>query len=577
MLGAGLTSPRLGVTADATSIEQGRDVGDGQVLYDTPYDTKQVKETTFVSPTARHPYYEVVVPMGDWNEGASATVQKVVVNGVDSDSFYLFVDGFSHVQSGWLTQKSKEAKNVVLVTRSVWHNGEKVTVDVDISATKDGGGSQTIHKQFTAQAPAAGGAPAGWRRYQSLVLTEPTGLARQNEPVEFSLTVRGQDCADLVKELRVFAVAADSAELTPVAAQTFNAKQFPGTPPGTTNQNYLQHPSRSLEGVFLATVPARGSRVYLFLYDNPAAEAAPAPASDLVVTGAALGASVDNEFFNVQLDPRCGQIASFALKGRKEKPVPRLSNSLTYAVHWNPDSFSDNGTWGHTFAWNPPEQTTVSARGPLMFRVTSSGRMPGITPQVHASVTYTFYAHTPYVRATTITQARDPLNASAIRNGEIVLDSHLITHFVWQEKTGEIHSLRTVHGPNWQDEWATRVDQDVPWLAMTQESEDYGIGEVIQSSISFNAERGEATTHRPAFYLYCHHFWRQPVTYFTRAWVYPFSDYQRGPILPVDAGSTYVEKLAFVPFYLHGEGKRYSEIEAASTALHHPLIERWGR
>ena len=212
-----------------------------------------------------------------------------------------------------------------------------------------------------------------------------------------------------------------------------------------------------------------------------------------------------------------------------------------------------------------------------MFRVTNSGRMPASTPQVHASVTYSFYAHTPYVRAVTITQVRDPLNADAIRNGEIVLDSHLVTHWVWQEKTGELHKLPNLHGPNWQDEWATRVDQDVPWLALTHEGEDYGIGEIIQSSLAFNPERGEATTHRPAFYLYYHHFWRTPLTYFTRAWVYPFSDYQRGPILPVDSGSTYVEKMAFLPFYLHDGDKRYAEIEAASTALKNPLVQRWGR
>jgi len=117
----------------------------------------------------------------------------------------------------------------------------------------------------------------------------------------------------------------------------------------------------------------------------------------------------------------------------------------------------------------------------------------------------------------------------------------------------------------------------VPWLAMTNEKEDYGIGEIVQSSLAFNPERGEATTHRPAFYLYYHHFWRTPLTYFTRGWVYPFSDYQRGPILPVEVGSTYVEKMAFLPFYLHKEGDRYADIEAASKAITHPLVQRWGR
>jgi len=32
--------------------------------------------------------------------------------------------------------------------------------------------------------------------------------------------------------------------------------------------------------------------------------------------------------------------------------------------------------------------------------------------------------------------------------------------------------------------------------------------------------------------------------------------------------------MAFLPFYLLKEGKRYGEIERASTAIRHPLIQR---
>jgi hypothetical protein len=559
------------------SVETGRDFGDGQVLYPTPYDPKTIGEITFVSPSVEHPFIEIVVPMGDWTEGASATVKRVSVNGTDSDSFYAFVDGFAHVQSGWITQESTIAKNVVLVTRSVWHNGEAVTIEAEFSATGDDGKSTTVTRTFEAKAPDTGGAPAGFRRYQSVVLHETSGLARKGEPVEFSLAARKEDAADLEKELRLFACDPESGTYTAVPVQTFNAKRFPGTPPGTSNPNYLQHPSQSLEGVFLASAPANGASVYVFFYDNPDVTPPAEIESSLVVSGPSLGATVENEHYVVHLDAKSGQIASFDLKGRDENPVPRLTNSYSNAVHWNPDSFSDNGKWGHTFAWDPPDKTVVTARGPLMFRITNSGRMPDDTPQVHASVTYSFYPGVPYVKCTTIMEVRDPLNASAIRNGEIVLDSHLIDHFVWKERNGAMRSARTLHGPNWQDEWAIRVDHDVPWLALTCEAEDYGIGEVIEASLAFNATRGEATTHRPAFYLYYHHFWSIPVTYFTRGWVYPFSDYQRGPIIPVDEGSTYIEKLAFLPFFLEDGEQRYDAIERASIELRQPLAQRWGR
>ena len=117
ILAASPGSVRPVLAAKPKSVEPGRDVGDGQVRYNISYDPKHVSAITFISPTEEHPFFEIVVPMGDWTEGKSATVQRIRVNGVDSDSFYLFVEGFSHVQSGWITQKSPIASNVVLVTR----------------------------------------------------------------------------------------------------------------------------------------------------------------------------------------------------------------------------------------------------------------------------------------------------------------------------------------------------------------------------------------------------------------------------------------------------------------------------
>lgn len=561
----------------ALSVEQGHDVGDGQVLYDTPYDPKNVSEISFYAPTTAHPFYEIVIPMGDWNEGSSATFSAVSVNGVNCESYYVFVDGFAHVQSGWLTRDSANAKNVVLVARSLWHNNEAVTIDVTLSAVGSEGKATTVNKQYTAKAPGDGGGPDGWRRYQSVVLEEKAGLARHREPVEFSIAARAENCGDLAKELRVFSVEPVTQELIARPFQTFNAGQFGGTPPGTANENYLQHPSQFIDVVTLASVGAHRKSVFVVCYDNPDAKPLPAPRSDLTVTGESLNALVENKYFAAKLDDKSGQIASFTLKGRSANPVPRLTNSQSGALHWNPDSFGDNGLWGHTFSWDPPEKTVVTTRGPLMFRITNSGRMPGYTPQIWASVTYSFYAYTPYVKVTTSMEVRDTFNANAIRNGEVVLDTHLVDHFVWEEKDGSLKKIRTLHGPNWQDEWATRVDADIPWLAMTNEADNYGIGAINIAATTFNPHSGEATLHRPAYYLYYHHFWGTPLTYFTRGWVYPFSDYQRGPIITVKPGSTYFEKMALMPFFLCEGDIRYQAITRMSMALKQPLEQRWGR
>jgi len=560
----------------AISVEKGHDVGVGLVLDDLPYDPKAIVDVTFASPTPEHPFYEIAVPLGDWTEGTGARVEKVAVDGVDYPAFNVYVDGQAHYQSSWITQESPTAPNVVVVIRAPWHDAQRAAIEVTIEAKDEDGAAKTITKTFRGMAPSKGGALKGWRRYQSLVLHERAGLDRTNEPVEFSLAARAEHCGDLARELRLYACDPDAKTLTAVDCQPFDAQEFPGTPPGTSNENYLQHPSRSVNVVFLAAVPARGAKVYLAFYDNPEAPPPALSEMDLTVTGPDLGAVVENTYYKVKLHDKCGQIASFELKGREENPVPTLTNSYSRAVHWNPDSFSDNGKWGHTFAWDPPESTTVTTRGPILFRITNSGRMPDYTPQIWASVTYSFYAHTPYVRSSTVMEVRDPVNISAIRNGEMVLDTHLVTHLVWEDKTGEIRTVRALHGPNHQDEWAARVDHDVPWLALANEIADYALGAVTEASVAFSPNTGEAATHRTAYYLYAHHQWGIPLTYFTRAWVYPFSDYQRGPIIPVKPGSTYVSRMAFLPFTLHDDGARYRDIARVSQQLRSPLVQRWG-
>ena len=122
----------------------------------------------------------------------------------------------------------------------------------------------------------------------------------------------------------------------------------------------------------------------------------------------------------------------------------------------------------------------------------------------------------------------------------------------------------------------------LPWFALTNEAGNYGLGVAVETSVAFNPNSGEADVHRPAYYVYAHHYWGIPLTYCTRAWVYPFADYhrgdgQRGPIIPVSPGSTYVEKMAVVPFFLGAGRDSYVAIADASKQILYPLRQRWGR
>ena len=116
--------------------------------------------------------------------------------------------------------------------------------------------------------------------------------------------------------------------------------------------------------------------------------------------------------------------------------------------HWNPDTLGDNGRWGHAFSWDPPERTHVSADGPILYRITRSGRMPGWNPEVELSVTYSFWADVPYVRMASSMRVTDDYGSLALRNGEMVFDAELFDAFAWKEKGGQIRKIRALHRPD---------------------------------------------------------------------------------------------------------------------------------
>ncbi len=541
------------------------------------FDPATLDTLTCFAPTGERPLYEIAIPLGDWEGGSGAKISKVVINGVECIAYGIYTDGLAHLQEGhsWITRSSETAKNVVVLAKALWHNDERIIAKVVVEHADNG-------KTFTiaGRAPSTGGMPSGSVHYESFGLTEEAGINREGEPVEISLSVYPEEVATpdekggLASEVRLYRVP-EKGDPIAVPFQVYDSGGVPGVPNAPDNQSYLYRESKTVRIVFAAEVSAHKTVPYVLTYGCDYLPPPPAPKKRLHIEGEAPGFIVSNEYYTCKLEPNSGQIVSIKMNGEENEDVPPFTNSLTRAMHWNPDSYGSNGKWGHTFAWDPPDKTVVAADGPIMLRITNSGRMPDETPHVYASVSYTFYADTPYIGVSTVMEVRDRYSSSAMRNGEVVVDSHLVTHFVWKDNAGQINRVNTKVTPGQRDEMAVMAEYNIPWIAVTNELDRYGMAAIWTTVDAYQRDMGTKPIHRPGYFCYNHHAWGTPLTYFTRAWVYPFAYKERRPNIYIEPGAVYFERGAFYPFRI-AKKNDYGSVEKMDTLLRQPLIRKTG-
>jgi hypothetical protein len=551
------------------------------VLPDTiRFSPKTLDKLTCFAPTAQRPFYEIAIPIGNWDGGPGASISNITINGVrcyPPSSSGVYSDGLAHVykERSWITQKNREAKNVIILAKALWHDNERIEAKVEISSPE-----RNETRTIIGKAPPKGGMPEGTVHFESFALSEEAGVDRENEPVEISVSVYPQEVATpddqggLANELRLFRIAKNGCHES-IPIQIYDKGGVPGVP-HRDQSRYLYSSSKTVRFFFFARVGAYQAVPYIITYGSSSPPPSPKPSRILRIEGQSPGFTVSNRFYTCTLNSKCGQIQSIKMNGSENKNVPAFTNHLSRAMHWNPDAYGSNGSWGHTYSWNPPDQTTIAAKGPMLFRITNSGRMAGGTPHLYASVSYTFYADCPYIGVTTMTEVRDPYSASAIRNGEVVVDAHLATHFVWKDKAGKINRIPTLLQAGVLDETAATTQPDIPWVAITNEYDGFGMAAIWTKVDAFHREQGTRPIHRPAYFFYNHHTWGTPLTYFTRAWVYPFAYKGRRPNIMVQPGAVYYERGAFLAFRFKPDSDDYSQVEDVDIVLRQPLVHTMG-
>ena len=387
---------------------------------------------------------------------------------------------------------------------------------------------------------------AGWEAqfafHYDYTLRETAGLARENEPVEITLTVPGPAPADWQDRVRVVRLTGKNAGfLTPHEAlgKTVAIAEAKGDTP-------IAAPAESVNILFLAQCASDEEQVYRLFWGFPAEEVVgkelprAEESAGLELTGAMPGVTVKNEFFTIALDPKSGAIESIISAGQTEEE--RLFYK-TIPCHFGTDIWSPPEAWDHDYDWAQPPHQKMEG-GTTALRVYRWGPLKSY-PDVVVSITYTFHAHVPYVLVSSTMRFTQNRSAHAVRMGEIVV-SHskkpgasedgeaqspeCFTHYGWLGEDGalvarNINDSRNAEGqanvPGNALGGLGILDRDVPWVAGYHAEKGYGLATLRRSQFAGNLSGGPTPQSAPCTYV-ANYGWG--FVYWSRPMVYPLGE-----------------------------------------------------
>jgi hypothetical protein len=505
-----------------------------------------ISEPRFSFPTPERPFYHLQVTL-DLSRCNTLKIIRARIDGVDVRDIWVYNDGKpspdDSAHAGCRTE---------VVVRADWENDAKFQLELDLEDEQ----GQTSKAVCDATAPHWGGYwNRSWHHYSAYVVHEHHGLQRAQEPIHLLVADYTEHIQDPAQEVRVVAIDPSSGLPQEIPSQVYGI----ATQDGLSSEE--AQPTTTFEVAFLADVPAHSARVYLVFYGNPQAPA-PVYTSDLTVSGEGLDLTIENSYYRVVLHSKSGQLDEILLK-QGVNVVFDHHIETNGALHWNPDIYAPPRIWSHASDWDPPANVTTIS-GPIFFMIQRWGELPDY-PDVQCSVTYTFYAHQPYLIMQSVTDILEDLDVRALRNGELVLNLNVAREYAWKEPNGSVKTLRFVDHPK-EPRRAIDIPADSPWWAFFNRDEHAALSGIILDSSAYQRGGGLARM-EPYITLK----WG-PFAYCVRPLVYTYNSQNPQRVVRVPASSTYSERLAFLPIRLErSDAKRFAPIDAIQQRLAGPL------
>ncbi|GMV99513.1 MAG: hypothetical protein AMXMBFR84_06520 [Candidatus Hydrogenedentota bacterium] len=539
----------------------------------------------FGGPSPEFPYHHVTfnVPKEIVQPGE---VTRVEVDGVWNRDARYFNEGMEHPEKKAASEIPEGEsytghiggnRNFRVVAPVTWTNGSKHAVKV---TWKDKSGAESTY-EAEGTAPASGGYwNADWPHFVSIKLHETAGLRREGEPVHLALGLFADDITDPAKEIRIVTydptnpkAGSDGYVMAPVQVKNVETWRdekvlaIVEIDPETKERLHRYDATTTVELVFLADVLPYEERIYYVVYGNPKAEA-PAYDSDLKITGGeGLSQTVENKWFRYFLSVNSGSVEQVTVLGNGDPVLLEHKLETNGAVHWNPDFYPPPKPWVHISDWEKPAMDQKT--GPIMHRTERHAAMPFID-NVHAAVSYEFYAQQPYTVMTSLMEVQAEQFVQAVRNGELVFNHAVLNEFVWQDPLGHVGTL-DVETSRKHPIHALEIPADTPWMALINREKGVGFAQISLAFECGNRYAKEPSLTQPYYYVQ-----NGPWIYWSRPLVYPFGGMNFTRMMPVRKGSFYYERMAWVPFRFANGDDPFADIKVLCTKLNNPLdITEW--
>lgn len=371
------------------------------------------------------------------------------------------------------------------------------------------------------------------------VLRNTTKQDRVNEPVEVTLTMPGANPETWRDHIRVVRLLEPGqGVLTPHQVMgevsTGGQEQRDGNTP---------HPVTSINVLFMADCPAGGTVTFRLFWGHP--EGAPPGANlpsatleqGLHIAGEAPGLTIANAWYRMTLDPKSGAIARILPADQDETAELFYQN---IPIHFGVDIWSPPQSWDHDYDWPAPPNQKLEG-GPLALRYQRWGPMHTYS-DVEVSITYTFYAHTPYVNVSSTMRLTQDRSAHAIRMGEVVV-SHsrrppehadpttaegpeIFTHYAWSNPSGDATVVAINENRNELGQANVVgsvpgglgvLDRDNRWVAGFNAEKGYGLATVRKNQFAGNYLGGVTPQAAPCTYIgqygWGFVYWSRPMVY----------------------------------------------------------------
>lgn len=375
-----------------------------------------------------------------------------------------------------------------------------------------------------------------------VALTEPFGLARTLEYVEFEL----QTDADFSKTNKAL-VAVNEASGESIPCQIFNQREF--------GKDGL----RSCSIIFPVSMQGHETKT-LLLKVRQSQDVDRQSASDLAMTGAGLELRVANKYFvadltrSDQAEPKShasGQLRELLIK----MGFDQLLTNAEDRVHWAPNFKRPELEFYTTIAhWEKPALNLIE-QGPHLVRTVRQDLAPD-HPEILLTAVYKFYANVPYFKFYSGMEMVTDLWLELLRNDEMTTDS-MFSHVAFERPTGEIVDLRL-------DERHVTlkrqpIEADAPWLCFYNIDKGFAFGSIRLKYDCTNQYGAQSPTYLPHTQIGQ---WLDR-RYWNRRLIHDHLTF-------VPKGSRYVEENAYLVFRI-GERDRLEEIKKLARQLRNPI------